>query len=116
MCRAHNAHPLARWSAPEAERVLALASLLFEPVEETAILRRAVTALAAHGGFGFTRAFLFVADAERAVLAGRHAVGPADATEARRLALALEGGPDGDLLAMLRALDDDMLESAAPAA
>src|SRR5262245_14887112 len=120
MCRAHNAHPLARWSAPEAERVLALASLLLEPVEENAILRRTVTALAAHGGFGFTRAFLFVADAERALLAGRFAVGPGDASEARRLDQAV--GPNGDaatiedLVATLRGLDDDALESSAPAA
>src|SRR5262245_33044875 len=113
MSAARNAHPLARWSAPDPERSLALASLLFEPVEEHAILRRAVTALAAHGGFGFTRAFLFVADAERAVLAGRHAVGPADPGEARRLAQAVHGdaGAVDDLLDALRGLDDGALES-----
>ncbi|MEO6463847.1 MAG: GAF domain-containing protein, partial [Candidatus Eisenbacteria bacterium] len=110
-------HPLAGWTAPDPERALALAGLLLEPVEENAILRRTVAALAAPGGFGFTRAFLFFADAERAMLAGRHAVGPADLGEARRLAVASgAAGDEDDLLATLRALDDDALESAAPTA
>lgn len=114
MSAARAEQPLSHWSSPDPDRTLALAGLLLEPVEENAILRRAVTALAAPGGFGFTRAFLFVADAERSVLAGRHAVGPLDAGEARRLAAAARSG--GDLVGTLRALDDDTLESAAPSA
>lgn len=109
-----DSNPLSHWSAPDAPRSLALASLLLEPVEERAILRRAVGALAAPGGFGFTRSFLFVHEASRGELVGRHAVGPADANEARRVAsLDL---PEADLLAALRDLDDDALESAAPQA
>lgn len=105
-------HPLALWPAPDPERALALAGLLLEPVEENAILRRTVAALAAPGGFGFTRAFLFCADAERAMLAGRLAVGPSDLAEARRLTTAAVD--ESDLLDTLRGLDDDALESAAP--
>ena len=110
--------PLRTWAAPDSERALELAALLLEPVEENAILRRTVAALAAPGGFGFTRAFLFFADAERGVLAGRHAVGPSDLAEATRLAQATSGAGDdvADLLSTLRALDDDALESAAPTA
>src|SRR5687768_14167355 len=114
MSAARAEQPLKHWSPPDPDRTLSLAGLLLEPVEENAILRRAIAALAAPGGFGFTRAFLFVADAERSVLAGRHAVGPLDAGEARRLAAAAP--VLDDLLGTLRALDDDTLESAAPSA
>ena len=118
MSAARAEHPLHAWAAPDPERALELVSLLLEPVEENAILRRTVGALAAPGGFGFTRAFLFFADAERGVLAGRHAVGPSDLAEATRLAQATSGAGDdvADLLSTLRALDDDALESAAPTA
>jgi len=106
--------PLSRWSAPGAPRSFALTSLLLEAGEERAILRRTVAALAAPGGFGFTRAFLFAYDAAQDSFVGRHAVGPVDATEARRVA---HLAPDEEsLLALLRGLDDDALESAAPAA
>ena len=109
-------HPLAPWAAPDPARTLALATFLLEPVEENAILRRTVAALAAPGGFGFTRAFLFFADAERGLLAGRHAVGPSDLAEATRLAAVSTPVDGDDLVATLRAIDDDALESAAPAA
>ncbi len=105
-------NPLSRWAAPDAQRTLALSALLLEPVEERAILRRTVAALAAPGGLGFTRSFLFVYDAAQGTFVGRHAVGPADANEARRVAhLRLD---EAALLAALRDLDDDALEAAAP--
>ncbi|MGH7725725.1 MAG: ATP-binding protein [Candidatus Eiseniibacteriota bacterium] len=96
---------------PSAERVLALTSLLFDAVDTAQVLRRLVALLAVPGGAGLQRAFLLVVDAERHVLAGRHAFGPADAGEAARMG---GFGSTEGMRAGIAAVGEDELESAAP--
>jgi signal transduction histidine kinase len=100
-----------RRSSPSATRVLELAANLLAAEDEAQVLRRLVPLTALPGGLGFGRAFLLLADAERAVLAGRSAVGPCDEREASRMPRAQD--PDG-LAEALDDLTDDDLESAAP--
>ncbi len=100
-------------TSPLATRVLDLAVTLLAAEDEGQVLRRLAPLTALPFGLGFGRAFLLVADAERAVLAGRAAVGPCNALEAGRMP-SWTGGESLDPGGMLAALTDDELVSAAP--
>ena len=94
---------------PSAARAFDLSAAVLSAGDEPSVLRRLAPLAALPEGLGFGRAFLLLADAERAVLAGRAATGPSDEVEARRMP------PGGDDLEdLLDSLTDDALESAAP--
>jgi signal transduction histidine kinase len=96
---------------PSGSRALDLAATLIQAGEESRVLRRLAPLAALAGGLGLGRAFLLLADAERSLLVGRAAVGPADALEAERFPQSAD--PDG-LDEALDALTDDDLLGAAP--
>ena len=96
---------------PSGARALDLAATLIQAGDESRVLRRLAPLAALAGGLGLGRAFLLLADAERCVLVGRAAVGPADELEAGRFPQSAD--PAG-LDEALDALTDDDLQGAAP--
>jgi signal transduction histidine kinase len=94
---------------PTAARAFDLSAALHSAGDESQVLRRLAPLCALPAGLGFGRAFLLLADAERAVLAGRAATGPADEAEAKRMPR-----EDEALEELLAAMTDEALESAAP--
>jgi signal transduction histidine kinase len=95
---------------PSAARALDLAAAVLSAGDESQVLKRLAPLAALPAGLGLGRAFLLLADSERAVLAGRVAIGPADEAEAARMPQASEAQP----FDLLDALTDEALESAAP--
>ena len=95
---------------PSAARALDLAAAVLSAGDESQVLKRLAPLAALPEGLGLGRAFLLLADSERAVLAGRAAIGPADETEAGRMPKASDAAP----FDLLDALTDEALEGAAP--